>query len=512
MSFYNKTIERSMVCLKQDSNQPIRFIYDLSIQFKEPETSIDHVAKPFLIFPFKSHENTVFTKEFKSILRYAIPIKKFDEEKEKGLKEVDLLIRKYPRHSHSPLRKDDSKFLSTIAARYFLAENDSTIKVPPVSVQLLVTNQCTTKCKMCDHFKLFKPKDELTKDEVFYTLECIKAIGTTNVIISGGEPLARPDIFEILKYGKNINLNIGLLTNGVKKDGNSLNISEAKVISEMCSWVQLSIDSFNRDTYRLIRGDNYLEIVLESLNNIVKAGFKDIEVCFTIQKDNVDEINSNSFPESVNKLLPPSIPVRFKFAHGPSVDRDFLCPKDKLVGVVQEFQIRNPRFNFEYLSSMIESGYFDYEGLSQGNPLKKRMIQYEAKGYKCHALRLTCKIDSNGDVYPCCFLFDDNCADSKLRNNYRLGSLRSQNTHRVMPPSLHENVLANIWYKSEKLRGYRNVVLPVDTEACNYCTRHFYQNEFLNELNDVFNRYRRYGIVEKQINDGKNNSTYAFWV
>jgi MoaA/NifB/PqqE/SkfB family radical SAM enzyme len=392
-----------------------------------------------------------------------------------------------------------------------LNENGSTTQgVPPVSVQFLVTNQCTTFCAMCDHFKLFKSKEELKIDEVFCTLDCIKDIGTTSIIISGGEPLARKDLFEILQYGKKIGLNFGLLTSGVMSGEKPLDFEKAKTIATTCSWVQLSIDSFNNEVYKLIRGNDSLKIAIESLHNIVKVGFKNIEVCFTIQKANIEEIAVIS--DNVNSLLPLSVPVRFKFAHGPSNGKDYFCSVSQHEESIRNLPRDNPRFNSRYLISIINDGYFDYEGLSQGMPVKTKMIQYRSSEYTCHAIRFTCLIDSNGDLYPCCYLFDDNHASSKLRGRSCIGTLRSPKTGRVMPLDESGNALAQLWYNSEKLKKFRLTTLPVENEACNYCTRYFYQNDYLNKLENIFKKYHHYGLANDIAHFEKNKSDDLFWL
>ena len=140
-------------------------------------------------------------------------------------------------------------------------------------------------------------------------------------------------------------------------------------------------------------------------------------------------------------------------------------------------------------------------------------MEYRALAYKCHALRFTCKIDANGDVYPCCFLFDDNCASSPVREVSCLGSLRSNSKRVSSPTESSENSLRKIWHESDKLNRYRETTLPVNEKACIYCTRHFYQNEYLNQLCNIFTKGKQYGIAQEIANTelDKEECNY-FWV
>lgn len=513
LKFSNEVIESSMLRITEGSTVT-RLIVDLSDDFAEPNNSIRRISKPILAFSNAGAESIEdYNRNFNYFLSNSSHKEEMDKKTKIGHKEVEALISQYT--FHSDLRKDESKYLATIAARRFLsARGNSDSGVPPICVQLLITNQCTTFCKMCDHYKLFRKKEELSKDELLCTLDCIKNLGTTSVIFSGGEPLANDNLFELLDYGKRLGLNIGMITSGVMKGGQHIGATEAKVISQTCSWIQLSIDSFNKETYKKIRHGDHLSVALNSLAHIVRSGFRNLEVCFTIQKDNINEIET--IPEIINEVIPPTVPLRFKFAHGPEAGRDFLCSESLLKDAIRKLRGNSDRLNSKYLINMIEQGYFNYEDLSNGMPLREKMVQYKQLGYTCQVLNYFCFIDSNGDVYPCCYLFDDNHAESKMRSETRIGSIRSSSTGRVTSPndSLDNfNKLSYLWYESKKLKELRQETLPVRQEACFYCTRHFYQNEYLNKLEALFEKYRYQGIVEEwRSNGGEIDLIHPIWM
>lgn len=511
LSFTNEVVDNSMVRIKEGS-QVTRFIFDISTKFRPSSISKRLTSKPFLVFEGTESGADEFREELNSILAGAIPEKTFTEQERHGHQAVESLIRDYPHYSR--LRQDRSAYLARFAAINFLVEAGSPLvdsPTPPISVQLLVTNQCTTTCKMCEHYRLYDGRSELTDDDLINTLESIKAIGTKAVIFSGGEPLARPGLFDLLKYAKGLGLATGLLTNGVKLRGESISSEEASVIAANCSWVQISVDSFVPETYKRIRGGDYLSAALASTSEIIKAGLTNIEVCFTVQKDNLTELATaaNEFAAK----FPPSTPIRFKFAHGPSGERDFLCKRQDLEEVIHKVPRNDKRTNLDYLIAMINKEYFTYDDLSNGQPLRTTTERYKALGYTCQALRLTCKIDAVGDVYPCCFLFDDNSSSSQLRSRYRIGTLRSP-SGRVMVPlaDSSQNVFATIWYGNEAVRRMREHPLPVDPEACNYCIRHFYQNEFLNKLNNLFQKFRYYGLAEHVLEDKRYCAPPHIWL
>ena len=123
-------------------------------------------------------------------------------------------------------------------------------------------------------------------------------------------------------------------------------------------------------------------------------------------------------------------------------------------------------------------------------------------------------IDPFGDVYPCCFLFDDNSDRNNIRSRYKIGSLRGNAGN--VGDDVHER-LSEIW-RSKTLNAYRNIKLPIDPEACSYCTRHSYHNEFLNELNLVIDdneeRYKYLPLdnLEDEIYTDEKINEDVFWL
>jgi len=78
-----------------------------------------------------------------------------------------------------------------------------------------VTNACNLRCKQC-HASSGKPlPDELNTEEGKRLLDSIAAIDEFRMLaLGGGEPLVRPDIFELVAYARSLGLEISIATNG----------------------------------------------------------------------------------------------------------------------------------------------------------------------------------------------------------------------------------------------------------------------------------------------------------
>lgn len=88
----------------------------------------------------------------------------------------------------------------------------------PVVIWNLI-RRCNLRCKHC--YSISSDHDfpgELTTDEVFRVMNDLWSFGVRVLILSGGEPLLRPDIFEISRRAKEMGFYVGLSTNGTLID------------------------------------------------------------------------------------------------------------------------------------------------------------------------------------------------------------------------------------------------------------------------------------------------------
>jgi len=449
-------------------NYHTRFTFDIGLNLKQ---------NPFLVFCKNSALNELLN-QLSEIERKSMKLSDYEEKYRKANIKIEDAISRYSQFSEQR-ENHNKKLIHHYYKRKGLLEKNEFY--PPISIQLLITNKCTAKCIMCRHHSI-NSKNELSLHEIENILDYINDIGTKNIIISGGEPLYREDCIQILEKAKKKNMNIGLLTNGIKYNGegfSSLSPEDAQKIKETCSWIQISIDSFDSETYKKIRNVD-IDFVKQSLNELEIAG-ANLEIAFTIQKLNIDEaINIIKKGKTAFKT---SAKIRFKFAHGPNNRNDFLL-KSKEAELLQFLKNceKNNKFNTSYISEMFEQNYFTEKDIIEGTPLRSKNITFKENKYTCHVLNYSCKIDAEGDLYPCCFLYDDNMGNnSKIRNRYKLGTLRTG--HQVISLKGNNNILKELL--SKKVGSYSKDVIPLEVEACNYCTRHFYQNAFLNEIDKI---------------------------
>lgn len=85
-------------------------------------------------------------------------------------------------------------------------------------LRISVTQRCNLSCKYCHHEGEFNPGPELSPMEIKERVEVFSEMGIRKVKITGGEPLVRTDILEIVKKISNISgiEEVSMTSNGLR--------------------------------------------------------------------------------------------------------------------------------------------------------------------------------------------------------------------------------------------------------------------------------------------------------
>ena len=155
----------------------------------------------------------------------------------------------------------------------------------PVVIWNLV-RRCNLTCKHC--YSISADKDfpgELNTDEVFTVMDDLKAFKVPVLILSGGEPLLRPDIFEISHRAKAMGFYVGLSSNGTL-----INEENIRQIAEVgYDYVGISIDGIKQTHDYFRRKEGAFEEALNGIRLCHDNGIK-IGMRFTITTDNAHEL------------------------------------------------------------------------------------------------------------------------------------------------------------------------------------------------------------------------------
>ncbi len=154
----------------------------------------------------------------------------------------------------------------------------------------VVVYNCTAGCNLnCLHCYSSSGapdcNDELTTAQAKRMLQQIGQMNCPVVLFSGGEPMLRDDLFELLNEAQQLGLRTVISTNGTLID-----ISAAKKLAESgVSYVGISIDGDQEfhDSFRRARG--CFKAAIRGVENCIKAGMK-TGLRFTITKANAERV------------------------------------------------------------------------------------------------------------------------------------------------------------------------------------------------------------------------------
>jgi heme d1 biosynthesis radical SAM protein NirJ len=155
----------------------------------------------------------------------------------------------------------------------------------PVVIWNLV-RRCNLACKHC--YSISGDVDfpgELTTAEVFHVMEDLKAFRVPVLILSGGEPLMRQDIFRITARAKALRFYVGLSTNGTLVDAARAD----RIRDAGYDYVGISLDGIGDTHDRFRRKPGAYQAALSGLRQLRDRDVK-VGVRFTMTEANAAEL------------------------------------------------------------------------------------------------------------------------------------------------------------------------------------------------------------------------------
>ncbi len=150
-----------------------------------------------------------------------------------------------------------------------------------------ITKSCNLKCVHCySNSTGRKAANELTTDEAKAVLDDLAGFGVPSVLFSGGEPLTRPDLFNLLEYA-----NTGGLKTVISTNGTLITADVAKKIKQCnVSYVGISLDGIGEvnDKFRQVPGA--FEKAVTGIRNCRDTGIR-VGLRLTLTKQNVEDLD-----------------------------------------------------------------------------------------------------------------------------------------------------------------------------------------------------------------------------
>jgi MoaA/NifB/PqqE/SkfB family radical SAM enzyme len=137
---------------------------------------------------------------------------------------------------------------------------------------------CNQRCPFCHA----KGTNNITIEDVKKILDNLKILQIKDIILTGGEPFLRKDIFEIMDMIQRGGYCVDLCTNGTLLDKEKIS-NLKKYVSE----ISVSLDAHNRELYRVLRGRDDFDKVIQNIRELVFQGIAVHLIC---------TLNSHNYP------------------------------------------------------------------------------------------------------------------------------------------------------------------------------------------------------------------------
>jgi len=164
-------------------------------------------------------------------------------------------------------------------------DTNTTHIVKPRIIAFEVTQRCPLACRHCRATAAQDKSDRLTTDECRAILESIADFNKCVIILTGGEPLERADIYDLTKYGRELGLRMVMATCGYHITGTSaMRLKQAGVMA-----ISFSVDGATAETHDAFRQRaGAFETVLSAIKKVRAAGIR-FQINTTFTNQNVTE-------------------------------------------------------------------------------------------------------------------------------------------------------------------------------------------------------------------------------
>jgi mycofactocin radical SAM maturase len=292
----------------------------------------------------------------------------------------------------------------------------------PICLTWELTYACNLACVHCLSSSGRRDPQELTPAEARAIVDELADMKVFYVNIGGGEPMLRPDFFDLLEYSVERRVGVKFSTNGTR-----MTAAKARRLAGMDYVdVQISIDGALDSTNDAVRGAGSFAAARTAMDHLAAADFGQFKISVVVTRDNVTQLDA--FADIARSYGAQLRLTRFR-PSGRGVDSwEALHPTAAQQRMLYHWLLERP-------DVLTGDSFFHLSAL--GEPLDGLNL--------CGAGRVVCLIDPVGDVYACPFVIDD---------EFLAGNVRQAGG------------FAGVWRQSDLFRSLRE---PQSAGACASC-------------------------------------------
>ncbi|WP_028548872.1 GTP 3',8-cyclase MoaA [Paenibacillus sp. UNC451MF] len=282
-------------------------------------------------------------------------------------------------------------------------------------LRISVTDRCNLRCVYCmpEEGMQFEPDERLlTFDEIVEVVRVLAALGLRKLRITGGEPLVRKNIEQLIARLSAINgiEDIALTTNGIFFASKAEQLRAAGLTR-----INISLDSLRADRFSLITRGGDINRVLNAIDAAYRVGLNPIKLNVVLMKG----LNDDEIDDFLQMTIDRKIQVRFieymPIGHDDAGWKSKYVPLSKVTDRCAErgWQVtpygeiygNGPSQNFQIEGALGTFGLI--------HPVSDHFCE------TCNRLRLT----ADGNIKPCLYWSDEFNVRTYIGNDQALADL-----------------------------------------------------------------------------------------
>lgn len=268
----------------------------------------------------------------------------------------------------------------------------------PLYVKLKIFYGCNLKCEMCNHWRA-RREAPLPSERFHEVLNELAELGTKKIHFSGGEPMLRPQVPDMVEQASALDIKVTMTTNGTLID----KVKAKQLVEGGLRGVNISIDSPVRKVHEKIRG----------VEGAFKATLKAVELFRRYKHKGKLSVRINTVVSRTNYQTLETLP---DLAYELGADGINLIPVDDHCGEILSMRKKDialfnqaiaPRIAERALAlGLIVSDEDAFPFGKTDSEVRLGRAGRYAFGYydkhPCYAPWTHSLIDFNGNVYVCC--------------------------------------------------------------------------------------------------------------
>ena len=161
---------------------------------------------------------------------------------------------------------------------------------PINSLRISLTQRCNFNCFFCHQEGEHSPGDELSADEIEAAVSVAAELGITKMKLTGGEPLLRDDVVEIVRRISPLVEEVSMTTNASLLDEKACSLKEAGLRR-----VNVSFHTLNPDGFKEITGCSDEALVRRGVEAALRCGLHPVKLNMVVMKG----LNASEIPEMI---------------------------------------------------------------------------------------------------------------------------------------------------------------------------------------------------------------------